>query len=272
MILVTGHKGFIGRNLKAYLEATEGHEVYGFDAVDGDPIELAETVPWNKITKIYHQGAISNTTELDVLKVQRFNVQSSIQIFEKAIKHNIPVVYASSGSVYGNSMADHDSFDYNPLNYYAISKLTVDLWVKENMSAFTAPVVGFRYFNVYGADEKKTDFCTSPVYRFSEQAKNDGVIKIYKGSENTYRDFVWVGDIVSIITQEHKSGIYDLGCSRELSFLDVAIIVADKYDVPIKFIPMPEIIKGKYQRWTCASKVFDHNFIDVESFVKKYLK
>lgn len=266
MILVTGHKGFIGRNLVKYLE-DQGEEVYGFDAVDGDPIELAKQVPWDKITMIYHQGAVSNTTELDVLKVQRWNVQSSVQIFEKAIKHHIPVHYASSGSVYGNSIANHSSFDYNPLNYYAISKLTVDLWVRENLSAFTAPIVGFRYFNVYGADERKDDYCTSPVYRFSEQAKKDGVIKIFKGSEKTYRDFVWVGDIVKIITQNHKTGIYDLGTSEPISFLDVAVFVADKYNVPIKFIPFPEIIKGKYQTYTCAKHEFNHKFTSVEEYL-----
>lgn len=266
MILVTGHKGFIGRNLKKYLE-DQGNWVYGFDAVDGDPIELAEKVPWDKITEIYHQGAISNTTELDVLKVQRWNVQSSIQILEKSIEHKIPVKYASSGSVYGNSMYSHGTYDYNPLNYYAVSKYTVDLWVKENCSRFTAPVTGYRYFNVYGADEKKSDFCTSPIYRFSEQAKNDGVIKIFKGSQNTYRDFVWVGDIIKIITTNTEIGIFDLGCSHSISFLDVAEIVADKYDVPVKFIDMPEIIKGKYQRYTCARRQFDHKFISVKEFV-----
>lgn len=268
MILVTGHKGFIGRNLVKHLEE-QGQEVYGFDAVDGDPIELANEVPWHKISMIYHQGAISNTTELDVLKIQRWNVQSSIQIFEKAIEHKIKVHYASSGSVYGNSIADHSTYDYNPLNYYAISKLTVDLWVKENMSRFTAPVVGFRYFNVYGADERKDDYCTSPVYRFSEQAKNDGVIKIFKGSQNTYRDFVWVGDIIKIITTSPRSSIYDLGTSNSISFLDVAELVADKYDVPIKFIPFPEIIKDKYQRYTCARHEFDHSFTSVEEYLSR---
>lgn len=270
MILVTGHKGFIGRNLKGYLEA-QGHEVYGFDAVDGDPIDQAYDVPWDKITQIYHQGAISNTTELDVLKVQRYNVHSSIQIFEKAIKHKIPVVYASSGSVYGQSMANHGTYDYNPLNYYAIAKYTVDLWVKQNWSAFKNQITGYRYFNVYGADEKKDDFCTSPVYRFSEQAKNDGVIKIFRGSQNTYRDFVWVGDIIDIITTNSKSGIFDLGCSHSISFLEVAEIVSEKFDVPVKFIPMPEIIKGKYQTYTYAKKEFDHEFMMVKDFVRDYL-
>jgi ADP-L-glycero-D-manno-heptose 6-epimerase len=270
MILVTGHKGFIGRNLVKHLEQ-QGNEVYGFDAVDGDPIELAKQVPWDKITMIYHQGAISNTTELDVLKVQRWNVQSSVEIFQKAIQHGIPVHYASSGSVYGQSMAVNKTYDYNPLNYYAVSKYTVDLWVMENRSSFTAPITGYRYFNVYGADEKKSDFCTSPVYRFSEQAKNDGVIKIFKGSENTYRDFVWVGDIIKIITTNAQEGIFDLGCSHPISFLDVAVIVADKYNVPVKFIDMPEIIKGKYQTYSCARRVFDHKFMMVEDFVNKYM-
>lgn len=271
MILVTGHRGFIGRNLFKALQ-DQGHTVYGFDAVDGDPIELAEQVPWKDIEMIYHQGAISNTTELDVLKVQRWNVQSSVQIFEKAIKHKIPVKYASSGSVYGNSMS-HGNYEYNPLNYYAISKLTVDMWVKENLEHFAAPINGFRYFNVYGADEKKSDFCTSPVYRFSEQAKKDGVIQIFSGSQNTYRDFVWVGDIINIITRtfdNHK--IYDLGCGNPISFLDVAEIVSEKYNVPIKFIPFPEIIKGKYQKYSRAREEFHgYNFMQVKEFVNKYL-
>lgn len=266
MILITGHKGFIGRNLWKNLEQ-KGYELYGFDAVDGDPIELAKQVPWDNIEMIYHQGAISNTTELDVLKVQRWNVESSIQIMEEAIKRGIRVHYASSGSVYGNSLAKHSVYDYNPLNYYAISKLTVDLWVRENRSRFTAPVVGFRYFNVYGADERKSDYCTSPVYRFSEQAKKDGVIKIFKGSQNTFRDFVWVGDVVSIITNPQDTGIYDLGTSKPISFLDVAELVADRFNATIKFVPFPEVIKNKYQTYTSATRYFNHKFISVSEFV-----
>ena len=270
MILVTGHKGFIGRNLVKNLQE-HNKEVYGFDAIDGDPIELANQVPWNKIEMIYHQGAISNTTELDVLKIHKWNVQSSIQIMEKAIEYGIPIHYASSGSVYGNSIADHKTYDYNPLNYYAISKLTIDIWMRENMSRFTSPVVGFRYFNVYGADERKNDYCTSPVYKFSEQSKTDGVIKIFKGSHDIYRDFVWVGDVIKIITKEHKSGIYDVGSSAPISFLDVAEIVSEKYGSTIKIIPFPEIIRNKYQRWTRARPHINHQYMSVKDFVQNIL-
>ena len=157
------------------------------------------------------------------------------------------------------------------LNYYAISKLTVDYWVKENLSRFKAPVVGLRYFNVYGADEKKDDFCTSPVYRFSEQAKSTGVIKIFEGSEKTYRDFVCVEDVVKLTANlYHCHGTYDVGCGTSISFLDVAVMVAKKYNATIQFIPFPEVIKGKYQKYSIARPHFpDHKFVQVSEFVQR---
>ena len=205
MILVTGHKGFIGRNLVKHLES-QGHKVYGFDAVDGDPIELAKKVPWDQIDMIYHQGAISNTTELDVLKVQRWNVQSSIQIMEEAIKRAIPIHYASSGSVYGNSIGDHGSYDYNPLNYYAISKLTVDLWVQENLSRFKAPVVGFRYFNVYGPRHQEEGSYSTVIAIFRKQKRLGQKLTVVGDGEQR-RDFTFVGDVVraNMMAADRKS-------------------------------------------------------------------
>lgn len=260
--LITGHKGFIGRNLCKHVESS-GDRVYGLDAKDGDVFVQLKLVPWEDIREIYHQGAISNTTELDVDKIYNLNIKFSIELFNYAMKYDIPVKYASSGSVYGNSKDK----SLSPLNYYAMSKMTVDMWVKENMSKFRN-IVGFRYFNVYGADENKDDYATSPIYRFSEQAKRTGVINIYTGSQHTYRDFVCVEDVVSIITRNHKSGIYDLGTTKPISFLDVAILVADKYNAVVKFVPFPEVIKGKYQQYTQASdENYNHNFMSVEQWL-----
>ena len=52
----------------------------------------------------------------------------------------------------------------------------------------------------------------------------------------------------------------------------MAEIVSEKYDVPIKFIPFPEIIKGKYQKFSRAREEFHgYNFMQVKEFVDKYL-
>lgn len=264
MILVTGHKGFIGRNLMRYLS---NYQVIGLDRLDGNVFEQLEQIPWEDIRVIYHQGAISNTTVLDVDDIYYHNIKFSIALFEKAIQHGCHVRYASSGSVYGNST----DYTPQPLNYYALSKLTVDYWVLENIQRFKS-VIGFRYFNVYGADEKKDDMCTSPIYRFAEQAKSTGVIKIFSGSHKTSRDFIAVEDVVNVITNAVRvSGIYDLGTMKSVSFLDIAEWVAAKYNATVRFDPMPEVLKGKYQFYTKARSHFtEFTFTSVKDWLEKH--
>lgn len=253
-ILVTGSDGFIGRNLVRRLEK-EGHKVVGFDTKHFLPEVLFDMYSdFVDIDYIFHLGAISSTTEQDLNKINRYNTQFSIELFEMAITYGVPVVYASSGSVYGNTMKD-GQYIYNPLNYYAASKMMIDMWVSQNYDKFSK-VVGLRFFNVYGDDERKDDMSTSPVYRFTHQAKNEGVIKIFKGSQHTYRDFVCVEDVVqSMLWARDKANpqIYDVGTSNPISFMDVAEMISDKYNVPIKFIEMPDILFGKYQRYTKAN-------------------
>lgn len=251
-ILVTGSKGFIGRNLVERLEK-EGHHVEGFDTKDHLPEKLFDHEL--DFDHIYHLGAISGTTERDVNKINRYNTSFSIRLFEEAIKKEIPVIYASSASVYGNTMKD-GQYIYNPLNYYASSKVMIDMWVTDNYRKFKK-VVGLRFFNVYGNNENKDDMSTSPVYKFTQQAKCDGVIKVFKGSQHTYRDFVCVEDVVqSMIWARDKANphIYDVGTGYPITFMDVAEMISDKYNVPIKFIEMPNILKGKYQTYSKAKR------------------
>lgn len=252
MILVTGSEGFIGRNLVKYLQSNN-LEVVGYDTKSHELDTIIHKINFKEIKKIYHLGAISSTTEQDINKVYNHNVWFSIELFKKAIEHQIPVVYASSGSVYGNTIKD-GLYIYSPLNYYATTKMMIDMWVIDHYQEFKY-VCGMRFFNVYGNDEQKNDFSISPIYRFTQQAKNDGVIKIFRGSQHTYRDFISVEDVIQSMEyamHARKSGIFDVGTSNPISFLDVAELISTKYDVPIKFIDMPDIIKGKYQYYTKA--------------------
>lgn len=255
-ILVTGSEGFIGRNLIRKLCEDPENSIMGFDTKGNEPEDLfGHSRTFDYVDQIYHLGAISSTTEQDVNKINRYNTQFSVRLFEKAIEYGIPVVYASSGSVYGNTMKD-GQYIYSPLNYYAASKMMIDMWVRDHIKDFKH-VVGLRFFNVYGEDEQKDDLSISPIYRFTQQAKNDGVIKIFKGSQHTYRDFVCVEDVVESMlwaTNKANPGIYDVGTGAPKSFMDIAEMVSTKYDVPIKFIDMPEILKGKYQTYTKAKQ------------------
>ena len=118
----------------------------------------------------------------------------------------------------------------NPLNYYALSKVTVDYWVLDHINEFKS-IQGFRYFNVYGDGEDNKGDQASPIHKFTDQIKKTGKLKLFEGSEMFFRDFVCVEDLVAIVlSNRKKSGIYDLGTSEPISFKDVAEYVAECYN------------------------------------------
>jgi ADP-L-glycero-D-manno-heptose 6-epimerase len=220
---------------------------------------------WNTLDLIIHQGAISSTTEKDVVKLNNFNVLYSIKLMEKAIKFGVPVKYASSASVYGNH---HPSV--NPLSLYAISKLQVDYWVLENLARFSL-VQGFRYFNVYGENEDKKGDQASPLFKFNKQAKEYGSIKIFKGSEEFVRDFIWVEDVVDVVLNNtFGSGIYDLGTGISVSFMDIAIEIGRKHNAKIIEVDFPSELKNQYQFDTrCVNTWNPHEFLTVSQYISR---
>ena len=259
MIIVTGSKGFIGQN---FLKALKDKEIK--EVEKNDSWHFRQTFnDWNKVELILHQGAISHTTSTNLKALQHFNVEFSQWILQQAIKYQIPIKYASSASVYGHTLTD-----MNPLNYYAISKLTVDYWIQDHINEFSS-IQAFRYFNVYGEGEENKGDQASPISKFAKQVKEDGKIKLFEGSDKFLRDFVFVDDVVDIVLNNDKpSGFYDLGTSNPTSFQEVGELIAKKYDGTIECIPFPEYLKDKYQKYTCAKKEWDYKFTTVKEYLQ----
>lgn len=258
MIILTGSSGFIGKNfLKKLGDVIEVTEKNCWDF-------LRNFKNWKDVELIIHQGAISSTVEKNINKIHSFNVDYTLLLFEIAIQYQIPVKYASSASVYGNLQGV-----FNPLNYYAISKLQIDYWVIDNLDKFSS-IQGFRYFNVYGDGEEDKGDQASPVSKFTKQIKDTGKLKLFEGSDKFFRDFICVDDIVNIVLNNKKpSGIYDLGTSNPSSFQYVAESVASRYNGEIEYISFPSHLKGKYQDYTCAKKEWgDYKFVTIEEYLK----
>ena len=260
MIILTGSKGFIGQNFLKKLKDEKVIEVEKDNCQDF----CKNFTEWSKVKLIIHQGAISSTTCTDIELLINTNVAFTEWLCKKAIKYQIPIKYASSASVYGNT-----SNTINPLNYYAITKVITDYWIKDNMDKFKL-VQGFRYFNVYGDGEDHKGDQASPVSKFAKQVQKDGKLKLFEGSDKFLRDFICVDDIIDIVLNNDKpSGIYDLGTSNPTSFQEVGELVAEKYDGTIEYIPFPEQLKGKYQTYTCAKKEWDYKFTTVEEYINR---
>ena len=246
MILVTGSSGFIAQHFIEALES-RGDVVLAVD-VD-DAFELLESEHLFKdIEMIIHQGAISDTRA-----------------------ENVEELY-SSASVYGNAQEMGYAFEA-PLNQYGLSKLILDRWVEDNMK-YWKDIQGFRYYNVYGQgeDNKVLYGSASPISTFIDQANRDGVIKIFEGSEQFFRDFIYVKDVVDVVLYNTRpSGIYDLGTSRPRSFYEIAHMSAEALGAKVETIPFPDRLRGKYQTYTeCGEKWKEFKFINVEDYVNAY--
>ena len=261
MIILTGSKGFIGKKFLSVLKK-KGKEVV--EVEKNDSWHWRQTFyRWNEVECIIHQGAMSSTTNKNLKEIFTFNIEFSEWLFEQAAKYQIPVKYASSASVYGNERGI-----INPLNYYALSKVTTDYWVQDNIDRFPL-IQGFRYFNVYGDGEDNKGNQASPVSKFAKEIEETGKLKLFEGSQDFLRDFICVDDIVKVVLENKKgSGIYDLGTSAPVSFQHVAECCIKKYGGDIEYIPFPNHLEGKYQVYTCARKEWGNRKFKT---VKEYL-
>src|SRR6056300_386374 len=94
-ILITGPDGFIAKNLKKYL-MSKGHGIAEYDFIEN-------VVPdCSQFDKVIHMGAISSTTERDVEKVLKQNLDFSHRLLQVCDMQGVDLIYASSASVYGD--------------------------------------------------------------------------------------------------------------------------------------------------------------------------
>lgn len=248
-VLITGHRGFIGQNLVKYIHQHTDWEVSGWEWGDS----TYPTVDGNDW--VIHLGAISSTTEQDVDKVIKQNLEFSQWLFNACKINHVNLQYASSASVYGLVSSFTEDCPVNPQTPYAWSKYLFDRWVAKQEPAYGCVVQGFRYFNVYGNLEDHKQDQASPVTKFRQQSST-GTIKLFTNSKTYLRDFVAVEDVCRTHLQfisHQKSGLWNVGTGKPISFEDVARMIAAKNNARIEYIEMPDVLKKGYQAYTCAN-------------------
>jgi len=241
-ILLTGHKGFIGSHMLKALQ-THGHDVSVYDW--GDILPSVMDQDW-----VIHMGAISATTERNVEKVMTQNYDFTVQLYEACHTFGVNFQYSSSASVYGLVSTFREDAELDPRTPYAWSKYLTERYIQQHPMGATTQI--FRYFNVYGPEgEEHKGSQASPYAQFKRQAAETGRIQVFEGSDRFLRDFVPVSRIVDThlkFLTVKESGIWNVGTGHPRSFMDVA----KEFDVPVTTIPMPEILKDSYQKYTCA--------------------
>jgi ADP-L-glycero-D-manno-heptose 6-epimerase len=293
MIIVTGGAGFIGSNLVKELNHRSISNIIIVDDVNANnehnikDLKFIEVISidefyntfdkWHSIDIVFHEGAISSTTETDQTRIDRYNLLPSYWLIDKAEQYKFRLSYASSASVYGDTTTFNETQPLYPQSLYAVSKMRIDQYAHSTILDNPRCVIqGWRYFNVYGNNELHKKDQASPVSKFCSQANTTGEIKVFTGSENFLRDFIYVDDIIKIkllAIEQNVSGIFNLGTGTARSFLSIAEAVAKKYSSQIVEIDFPQNLLTQYQKYTCANidklstLVGDYKFKTVESFL-----
>ncbi len=292
MYLITGGAGFIGSNIaKALCEL--GHDVVIVDTLGTDNIKWKNVarLPLDRIvhpndisnflesrpnlTGIVHMGAISATTAVDGDEIVRNNFDLSRSLWEYCTKEQIPFIYASSAATYGDGNLGFDDTNdlklmqtLRPLNLYGWSKQWFDIWVLrqlEKKSSTPPQWAGLKFFNVYGPRELHKGDMMSIVSKNYGLCSVGKEVKLFKSHHPDYtdggqlRDFVYVKDCVDValwmLKQKNTSGIYNVGSGKARSFKDLigAAFNAADHEPNIKYIDMPEHLRGRYQYFTEAN-------------------
>lgn len=315
MIIITGAAGFIGSCLIHKLNQEGFYDLVLVDDFSNNEknknfegkrfslqVERDVFPDWLKenqllVQIVFHIGARTDTTEVDVELFNRLNLDYTKNIWNTCVEFGLPLIYASSAATYGLGEHGYDDDEskisnLKPLNPYGDSKNDFDKWAiaQDRKPYFWA---GLKFFNVYGPNEYHKSRMASVIFHTFNQIKKSGEMKLFKSHNPDFkdgeqmRDFVYVKDVVDVLyfLMHHRkdSGIYNLGSGKARTFLDLATNTFKALNEPVKisFVPTPEDIREKYQYFTEAnmdklraigySKEFHTLEQGVEDYVRNYL-
>ncbi|HKQ26649.1 MAG TPA: ADP-glyceromanno-heptose 6-epimerase [Burkholderiales bacterium] len=323
-IVVTGAAGFIGSNIVKALNARGETGILAVDNLTrADKVgnlvdcEIADYLDKEHfrtaldagsfdgdIAAILHQGACSDTMQTDGRYMMENNFRYSADLLAYCHAESVPLIYASSASVYGlGPVFKEGKENERPLNVYGYSKFLFDQMVRRRWEDNTAQVVGLRYFNVYGPREAHKERMASVAFHCFNQFRETGKVKLFEGSGGyaageQRRDFISVEDVVKInlyfLDHPKKTGIFNCGSGASQTFNEVAVATINAVRLAenkdplglaelrsqgmIEYVSFPAGLREKYQSYTQADLAqlrgsgYAAPFFDVETGVTRYVE
>ncbi|HLB57392.1 MAG: hypothetical protein A3F67_11810 [Verrucomicrobia bacterium RIFCSPHIGHO2_12_FULL_41_10] len=266
MLLITGHKGFVGSNLCVELKR-RGLDFVGYDLQDGDDIrdkcKLDRFFEENQVTEIVHLAALAGVRRGELYPADYIftNILGTNNLVELAEKYGVKkIVFFSSSSVYGQGKPPIKEDDAKkPISIYGITKLAGEKIIERCKIPFW---VILRPFTIYGENGRRDEV----IYKWVNQVKNKKPITVY-GNGGSERGYVYIKDIVSVVLkilfEKHAVSKMDLNIGgSEVIKLSEIIAEFKKVFLAAKFetLPLPESdVKSNFANITKAGDWLEFN-------------
>lgn len=258
--LVTGGAGFIGSHLVDALlrqghlvrvldDLSTGHrqnlprqiEFLRGDITDSTAVEEA----FEGIDACFHLAAIASVvrSNSEWVRTHEVNLTGTLNIFNQArrLRHRreIPIVYASSAAVYGDSRTVPIGEDtpVAPLSAYGADKSACELHARVAGAVHQIPTVGLRFFNLYGPRQGAQSPYSGVIALFADRLRLGGPVEIF-GDGEQIRDFTYVGDAIGALDRaltvpSTNAPVFNVCTGKGTSVRVLAETMADLYQTDI---------------------------------------
>lgn len=219
-ILIIGGNGYVGSRLRQVLAQT--YTVESVDCCWYNYDETSKRTDYHKLTADYmtkfdavvllagHSSVASCVG--DIKSPWLNNVTNFTDLLDKLSRKDIPLIYASSASVYGNSLPGQLFTEtdkrFIPVNNYDITKYTLDLEARIAITNGRA-VMGLRFGTVNGwSPNLRADVMINAMY---DSARVQGKITVFNKHIN--RALLGIEDLcrgIACCIEQPVPGIYNM--------------------------------------------------------------
>ncbi len=256
-ILVTGGAGFIG-SWVAELLIRDGHHVLILDDISSGKEEnipkdaefIREDIKNHesldrifndfKPEVINHHAAQINVRKSveDPTLDAKINIIGTLNLLELSKKYNIEkFIFASTGgAIYGEPeiIPPDENTIPQPISPYGVSKYAVESYLSYYKALYGLSFVALRYSNVYGPRQDPHGEAGVIAIFCNRIISGDACVIFGDGTQT--RDYVFVGDVAraNLLSLSAPDGIYNIGTQKETSVNDLAILLHQSSEKPIK--------------------------------------
>jgi len=268
--LVTGGAGFIGSNLVEKIldlgykvrvldnfstgkkrNIEEFLDIPNFELIEGDVRELVTCQEaCNGIDYVLHQAALCSVPRSikDPRTTNDVNITGTLNMLIAARDNKVKrFIYASSSSVYGNepNLSKIEDRIGKPLSPYAITKKVNELYARNFYELYKLPVIGLRYFNVFGKKQDCNSAYAAVIPIFIKKSLNKEAPTI-NGDGKQSRDFTYIENVIEanlkacLADKEALGEVFNIAYGGRIYLNDLYWKICKLLEVDIQPIYGPE--------------------------------
>ncbi len=268
--LVTGGAGFIGSHLTEML-LERGDAVLSFDSMDAyydvslkqancaraaalgdfelvrgdirDHALLTRTLHGFRPDVVVHLAALAGVRPSlrEPERYHQVNVQGTLSVLEACREHGVPLVNASSSSVYGRQgdAPTPETHPTRPISPYGLTKLQAEEHCANYAQRYGMAVYSLRFFTVFGP-RQRPDMAIS---KFARAIASGETVQLY-GDGSSRRDYTYVQDVVRAIAAaanrtEPGHTSLNIGTGRDVALRDLVEQIAGLYQTRARLAFLP---------------------------------